>query len=96
MSTHDIVRTVGSGVTIITAIVLVSIYVAKLEGRVDRLEEQLRALSVASNNGNSGAQDNKLGGSFADKGYEVYEYSGGNPIPQKPSRSVDFYPDKKR
>lgn len=47
MSTSDIIRTVGSAVTIAVALVTLVWFAANLNGRVGRLEEQVHTLTVA-------------------------------------------------
>lgn len=46
MFTSDHIRTTGSAVTIITGIVATIVFLAKLENRVARLEEQVRTSNL--------------------------------------------------
>jgi hypothetical protein len=47
MSTSDIIRTVGSGATILVALTTLVWFIANLDGRVKRLEEQVHTLALA-------------------------------------------------
>jgi hypothetical protein len=47
MSSSDIIRTVGSGVTILVGVITLVWFIANLDGRVKRLEEQIHTLTIA-------------------------------------------------